>query len=200
MVMSGCAKDKYWRIESQLASGDMVDLNRVTRLPEWVSCQVVSPTELRLRNEEPILGGRPLIAGPVFEFFIMNATNAESTPLLNLFQIEAMTSTLLGKEVWTAPGWVIYPELKMTAVSTANPGYGLYTNFTIMLQTITEVPSGGSIRIIAPDDYYFGPVIETDASRYDPLVSEPSPQGAGQVTICHILRPENWSQPRDVKF
>ena len=88
---------------------------QVTRLPEWVSCQVVSPTEprtklkpvgpmacygsgmiwqdalaipgvgmlcmhlshhrmvypvsmrsksrLRLRNEEPILGGRPLIAG-----------------------------------------------------------------------------------------------------------------------------------------
>lgn len=65
---------------------------------------------------------------------------------------QAMTSTLLGKEaetclcmafgwtswnlvrstgkfwelqVWTAPGWVIYPELKLTAVSTANPGYGL---------------------------------------------------------------------------
>ncbi|CAK9070289.1 unnamed protein product [Durusdinium trenchii] len=175
-------------------------ISGVTRLPEWVSCQVVSPTELMLRNEEPILGGRPLIAGPVFEFFIMNATNAESTPLLNLFQIEAMTSTLLGKEVWTAPGWVIYPELTLTSVQTANPGYGLYTNFTIMLQTITEVPSGGSIRIIAPDDYYFGPVIETAATRYDPLVSEPSPQGAGQerpspnkVTICHILRTENWA-------
>ena len=28
-------------------------------------------------------------------------------------------------QVWTAPGWVIYPELKLTAVSTANPGYGL---------------------------------------------------------------------------
>jgi len=175
-------------------------ISGVTRLPEWVSCQVISPTELQLRNEEPILGGRPLIAGPVFEFFIMNATNAESTPLLNLFQIEAMTSTLLGKEVWTAPGWVIYPELKLTAVSTANPGYGLYTNFTIMLQTVTEVPSGGSVRIIAPDDYYFGPLIETAATRYDPLVSEPSPQGAGQerpspskVTICHILRPDNWA-------
>eukprot|EP00434_Breviolum_minutum_P006551 symbB.v1.2.005781.t4/scaffold289.1/size287290/26 len=173
-------------------------ISGVTRLPEWVSCQVISPTELQLRNEEPILGGRPLIAGPVFEFFIMNATNAESTPLLNLFQIEAIT--LLGKEVWTAPGWVIYPELKLTAVSTANPGYGLYTNFTIMLQTVTEVPSGGSVRIIAPDDYYFGPLIETAATRYDPLVSEPSPQGAGQerpspskVTICHILRPDNWA-------
>ncbi|CAJ1383539.1 unnamed protein product [Effrenium voratum] len=142
-----------------------------------------------LRNEEPILGGRPLIAGPVFEFFIMNATNAESTPLLNLFQIEAMTNSALGKEVgtgslgvWTAPGWVIYPELTLTSVQTANPGYGLpwYTNFTVTLQTVTEVPSGGSIRIIAPQDYYFGPVIETAATRYDPLVSEPSPQGAGQ--------------------
>ena len=30
------------------------------------------------------------VSGPVFEFFIMNATNAESTPLLNLFQIEAI--------------------------------------------------------------------------------------------------------------
>lgn len=27
------------------------------------------------------------------------------------------------------------------------------------------MPSGGSIRIIAPDDYYFGPVIETAATR-----------------------------------
>jgi len=175
-------------------------ISGVTRLPEWVSCQVVSSTELMLRNEEPILGGRPLIAGPVFEFFIMNATNAESTPLLNLFQIEAMTNSALGKEVWTAPGWVIYPELTLTSVQTANPGYGLYTNFTVTLQTVTEVPSGGSIRIIAPQDYYFGPVIETAATRYDPLVSEPSPQGAGQerppadkVTTCHILRPDNWA-------
>ena len=29
-------------------------------------------------------------------------------------------------EVWTAPGWVIYPELTMTSVETANPGYGLH--------------------------------------------------------------------------
>eukprot|EP00913_Durusdinium_trenchii_P001781 g1650.t2 len=179
-------------------------ISGVTRLPEWVSCQVVSPTELMLRNEEPILGGRPLIAGPVFEFFIMNATNAESTPLLNLFQIEAMTSTLLGKEVWTAPGWVIYPELTLTSVQTANPGYGLYTNFTIMLQTITEVPSAGfiiwggtSLLITMLAAWRSTP----DASPgYDPLVSEPSPQGAGQerpspnkVTICHILRTENWA-------
>lgn len=32
---------------------------------------------------------RLIASGPVFEFFIMNATNGESTPLLNLFQIEA---------------------------------------------------------------------------------------------------------------
>lgn len=175
-------------------------ISRVTRLPEWVSCRVVSSTELMLRNEEPILGGRPLISGPVFEFFVMNATNAESTPQLNLFQIEAITSTAMGKEVWTAPGWVIYPELTMTSVETANPGYGLYTNFTLTLQTVTEVPSGGSIRIIAPDDYYFGPLIETADTRYDPLESEPAPQGAGQerppaqrVTICHILRTMAWA-------
>eukprot|EP00931_Biecheleriopsis_adriatica_P064212 TRINITY_DN39027_c0_g1_i1.p1 TRINITY_DN39027_c0_g1~~TRINITY_DN39027_c0_g1_i1.p1 ORF type:complete len:2314 (+),score=334.39 TRINITY_DN39027_c0_g1_i1:107-7048(+) len=172
----------------------------VTRLPEWVSCKVVSTTELLLRNEEPILGGRPLISGPVFELFIVNASNPESTPLLNLFRIRAMTSTPLGQEVWTAPGWVIYPELTRTSVEVSNPGYGLYTNFTITMQTITEVPEQGSIRIIAPDDYYFGPVIETELTRYDPLVSEPAPQGAGQerppagkVTACHILRPDNWA-------
>ena len=28
-----------------------------------------------------------------------------------------------------------------------------------------KVPSGGSVRIIAPDDYYFGPLIETAATR-----------------------------------
>lgn len=115
-----------------------------------------------------------------------------------------------------------------------------------------KVPSGGSVRIIAPDDYYFGPLIETAATRtalrmwlrlviskhaqeemwrycvmadywyrhawydhcisiwkewpasshltcrwngsamwgYDPLVSEPSPQGAGQVS---------WRQTAEMK-
>jgi len=172
----------------------------VTRLPEWVSCKVISPRELMLRNEEAILGGRPLISGPVFEFHLMNASNPESTPQLNLFRVTAKTSAPLGQEVWTAPGWVVYPELTMTSVVVSNMGYGLYTNFSITLQTITEVPQYGSIRIIAPDDYYMGPVIETEATRYDPLVSEPSPQGAGEVrppadetTICHILRPDNWA-------
>eukprot|EP00933_Yihiella_yeosuensis_P044196 TRINITY_DN39290_c0_g1_i1.p1 TRINITY_DN39290_c0_g1~~TRINITY_DN39290_c0_g1_i1.p1 ORF type:complete len:1135 (-),score=188.56 TRINITY_DN39290_c0_g1_i1:127-3045(-) len=176
----------------------------VTRLPEWVSCQVVSPTELLLRNQEPILGGRPLIAGPVFELFIKNATNAQNTPMLNLFRVVAKTSSPLGREVWTAPGWTVFPELMRTSVVTSNPGYGLYTNFTITLQVITLVPQRGSILIKAPQDYYFGPVIETAATRYDPLVSMPPPQGAGEVrppagqtTICHILRPPDWQCPFD---
>lgn len=174
-------------------------ISGVTRLPEWVSCKVVSKTELMLRNEEPILGGRPLISGPVFEFFLMNASNPESTPQLNIFRIIAKTSTPSGQEQWVAPGWVIFPELKNTNVEVSNPGYGLYTNFSITLQSITEVPELGSIRIIAPDDYYFGPVIETLETRYDPLVSQPGPAGAGELrpdpdatTICHILRTENW--------
>ncbi|CAE8590604.1 unnamed protein product [Polarella glacialis] len=177
-------------------------ISGVTRLPEWVSCKVISPTELMLRNEEPILGGRPLISGPVFELFIKNASNPESTPQLNLFRIMAKTSTPLGQEVWTAPGWVVFPELTMTSVKVTNPGFGLYTNFTISMQTITEVPEQGSIRIVAPADHYFGPVIETETNRYDPLKSQPAPQGAGQIrpsedasTICHILRTPNWVCP-----
>eukprot|EP00930_Biecheleria_cincta_P055124 TRINITY_DN41486_c0_g1_i1.p1 TRINITY_DN41486_c0_g1~~TRINITY_DN41486_c0_g1_i1.p1 ORF type:complete len:2351 (-),score=301.60 TRINITY_DN41486_c0_g1_i1:61-7113(-) len=174
-------------------------ISGVTRLPEWVSCRVMSKGELMLRNEEPILGGRPLISGPVFEFFLMNASNPESTPQLNIFRIIAKTSTPAGQEEWVAPGWVIFPELTRTNVEVSNPGYGLYTNFTITLQTITEVPELGSIRIVAPDDYYFGPVRETPESAYNPLVAQPGPAGAGEsrpdpdvTTICHILRTPNW--------
>ena len=114
------------------------------------------------------------------------------------------------REVWTAPGWVIYPELTMTSVETANPGYGLHGPQTSpdgkccrsssanegtrtsplrfkllqrlsarlggskaaqvlldMVRLCRKVPSGGSIRIIAPDDYYFGPLIETADTRLD---------------------------------
>ena len=34
-----------------------------------------------------------------------------------------------------------------------------------MVRLCRKVPSGGSIRIIAPDDYYFGPLIETADTR-----------------------------------
>lgn len=174
-------------------------ISGVTRLPEWTTCSIISPTELRLKNEEPLLGGRPLMAGPVFEFFVKNATNAERTPPpgLNLFEIIAQTTTPLGQERWAADGWTIFPELKMTKVEVSNPGYGLYTNFTFTLQTITELPSSGKVRIVAPDDYFFGPLaLNTTLALYDPLVAEPPAQGVVDLRpspdedlVCHVLRP-----------
>lgn len=174
----------------------------VNGIPEWLVCRVASPTEVILTNTEPILGGRSLITGPVYEFFVKNVTNAQSTPDLNIFRIIASTTTPLGEEVWTTNGWTIFPVLTFTAVTSSNPGYGLYTNFTIQLQTITAVPSGGSIRIIAPPDYYFGPLIETNETMFNPLVAPPPYQGAGTQrpfpgvrTICHVLRPDGWICP-----
>lgn len=177
----------------------------VTALPDWMSCKVFKPpvNQVVLTNSEPLLGGRPLINGPVFEFFVQNATNAEATPApgLNLFRVAAKTMITYGVEEFAGDGWTIYPELLSTAVTSSNPGFSLYTNFTFTLQTVTAVPTGGSIRIVAPDDYYFGPLIETPATAYDPLVSVPAPQGAmnderptGSIS-CGVLRPSGWACP-----
>lgn len=177
-------------------------ISGVTRMPEWVSCTVVGPDEVVLRNTEPVLGGRPLMSGPVFEFFVKNVTNAEETPALNFFRIMAKTNQPSGREVWTAEGWVIYPELLRTSVASSNPGYGLYTNFTFVLQPVTMIPHHGGIQINAPPDYYFGPVIETATSYYDPLQALPPPQGVmevrpapGQAIGCQALRVPSWSCP-----
>jgi len=134
----------------------------------------------------------------------MNSTNAEATPApgLNLFTVEAQTLVDYGMEMFAGEGWTIYPELLLTQVDTSNPGFGLYTNFTFTLQTVTRVPGGGSIRIESPEDFYFGPLIETDENRYDPLVSAPPPQGAmldprpvGSIEGCGVLRPPGWICP-----
>lgn len=177
----------------------------VTRLPEWMVCRVLKgQNAVVLTNEEPLLGGRPLINGPVFEFFVKNVTNAEATPPdgLNLFRVEARTLIENGLEQFAGEGWTVYPELLMTQVTTSNPGYGLYTNFTFVLQTVSRVPGGGSIRIASPSDYYFGPLIETPATAYDPLVSAPAYQGAmlndrpsGDIDGCRVLRPVGWACP-----
>eukprot|EP00929_Paragymnodinium_shiwhaense_P034282 TRINITY_DN18674_c0_g1_i1.p1 TRINITY_DN18674_c0_g1~~TRINITY_DN18674_c0_g1_i1.p1 ORF type:complete len:2410 (-),score=547.03 TRINITY_DN18674_c0_g1_i1:144-7373(-) len=170
-------------------------ISGVTRLPEWMSCTVVSPTEIRLTNTESILGGRPLVAGPVFEFFVENVTNAQTTPDLNIFQIAAHTMTPLGKEVWIADGWVIFPELGQTRVMTSNPGYGLYTRFTFRMYILTEVPEKGTISVEAPPDYYFGPMLTTEETEYNPRVSLPPPQGENDLRPppdqwheCDVLR------------
>lgn len=179
-------------------------ISGVTRFPEWMSCRVESEDEVVLRNEESLLGGRPLINGPVFEVFVKNVTNAQSTPYLNFFKIIAKTTTPLGKEVWAADGYVVNPELENIAIGLTNPGYGLYTQFHIEMKTITEVPSRGSIRIVAPDDYVFGPVILTPETTTDPLDPLPPPQGISPprppvelARIVDVFRPTDWSCPLD---
>jgi len=180
----------------------------VTTLPEYISCEVDRTNNvIVLTNDEPVLGGRPLIYGPVYEFFLQNATNAQETPEdgLNLFKFMAYTLIDEGVEEFAAEGWTIYPELLETAVETSNPGFGLYTNFTFTFQTISLVPAGGSIRIVGPEDYYFGPLIEPVGYEYDPLESEPPPQIAleedrpvGEVDGCAVLRTSSWACPFEI--
>lgn len=168
----------------------------VTRMPEWMSCQVVSPQEIRLTNTESVLGGRPLIAEPIFQFFLKNVTNARKTPALNMFRITANTMAPMGKEVWIGEAWVIFPELQMTQVTSSNPGFGLFTTFTFRMSSITEVPERGFINVTAPADYYFGPLISTPETAYNPLSPYPPEQdalqirpGSDEVIPCTIMLP-----------
>jgi hypothetical protein len=174
-------------------------ISGVTRLPEWISCRVINPNMVQLKNEESILGGRPLISGPVYEVFVRNVTNPQSSPPLNIFRIVAKTSEELGQEVWSADGYVIFPELENIKVESTNEGFGLYTTFNIQVQVISEVPSRGSILITAPSDYYFGPVIFTPLTMNDPLNPLPPPSGvspprppASQITIVSLMRSKGW--------
>lgn len=179
----------------------------VTRMPEWIPCTVDRLSNaVVLLNDEPLLGGRPLINGPVYELFVMNATNGEETPPdgLNLYKVNAKTMVPGGMEEFAGDGWIIYPQLLMTSVETSNPGLGLYTNFTFTIQTVSLVPPGGSIQVIGPEDYYFGPLIESEGNEWDPLISAPPRQMAensdrptGDV-VCGVLRPTGWACPFDI--
>jgi hypothetical protein len=117
------------------------------------------------------------MAGPHFEFYVANCTNAERTPDLNIFQITAFTDTPLGREIWKADGWQIFPELRSTKVESSNPGFGLYSTFHFTLQTITEVPENGYVNVTAPIDYYFGPRITDETTAYNPRRPNPPYQG-----------------------
>lgn len=179
-------------------------ISGVTRLPEWISCNVATTSEVILKNEESILGGRPLIAGPVYEVFVRNVTNPQSSPPLNIFRIVARTTTPLGKEVWASDGYIILPELEEIKVESSNPAFGLYATFDIQMRVITQVPSRGSILITAPSDYYFGPVIFTEETQNDPLNPLPPPQGsspprppADQIIEVSVIRPPGWVCPMD---
>jgi len=180
-------------------------ISGVTRMPEWVSCNVdLKENTVVLKNEESILGGRPLISGPVYEVFVRNVTNSQSSPPLNIFRITALTFTPLGKEVWATDGYVIYPELEQVKIVSSNPAYGLYSTFHIQMKTITQVPSRGSILVTAPSDYYFGPVIFTAITQNDPLDPLPPQQGSSpprppplQQTVVSVIRPTGWVCPLD---
>merc|ERR1719424_1450769 len=179
-------------------------ISGVTRLPEWISCVVLSTGMLQLKNEESILGGRPLINGPVYEVFLRNVSNPQSTPHLNFFRVIAKTAQVLGVEVWAAEGFIIFPELEESRVTSTNEGYGLYATFDVQVKVITEVPSRGSIMITAPSDYYFGPVIFTPVTINDPLNPLPPPSGlspprppVGRQTIVTIMRSQRWMDGMD---
>mmetsp|Transcript_104385 Transcript_104385/g.164729 ORF Transcript_104385/g.164729 Transcript_104385/m.164729 type:complete len:2315 (-) Transcript_104385:164-7108(-) len=179
-------------------------ISGVTRLPEWISCVVTSTSTIQLKNDESLLGGRPLISGPVYEVFLRNVTNPVSSPYLNIFKIVAKTTEALGQEVWAADGYVIYPELTDVSVVSTNEAFGLYSTFKVEMRVITEVPPRGSILITAPSDYYFGPVILTATNFNDPLNPLPPPSGespprppAGQTVIVEIMRADGWTCPFD---
>jgi hypothetical protein len=176
----------------------------VTRMPEWMSCRVTDTSTIELKNTESLLGGRPLIAGPVYEVFVRNVTNPQSSPYLNLFKIVAKTTTGYGQEVWGTDGYIIYPELTQISVVSTNEAFGLYTTFQIQMKVITEVPARGSIKITAPGDYYFGPPIVTPTNFNDPRQSQPPPSGESPerppittVTAVEVLRPKGWTCPFD---
>eukprot|EP00927_Polykrikos_kofoidii_P086339 TRINITY_DN9640_c0_g1_i1.p1 TRINITY_DN9640_c0_g1~~TRINITY_DN9640_c0_g1_i1.p1 ORF type:complete len:2276 (+),score=290.72 TRINITY_DN9640_c0_g1_i1:1085-7912(+) len=201
-VRDGACRDEDPMLLARLFPKPLI--RGVTRLPEYVSCQVVKEDELVLMNTESVLGGRPLIAGPVFEFFVKNSTNAQSTPDVNLFIINAFTGPPTRKEVWVSDGWIIFPELLDTYVSSSNPGFGLYSTFTISLKSVTEVGPRGSVVVEAPDDYYFGPMLTTPETAYNPLRSMPPPQGESperpppdEWHECEVLRPPDWYCPFD---
>eukprot|EP00400_MALV-I_sp_L67-5_P000810 gene810-351_t len=150
-----------------------------TRLPSYISCKIVSDTEIVLKNEDPERGGRPLMNGPTYEFVVINTKNPQSTPQLNLWRITTNPDAGTGElqEVWAVDGQKIAPELVDTFVRTSNPGAGLRTEFTMAMTVITEVPEGGSIMIqSSAADYYFGPKLE-DGLIHDHLSSIPPPSG-----------------------
>jgi hypothetical protein len=170
-------------------------ISGVISLPEWMECRVEG-TSLTLTNTESVLDGRSLETVQIFEFFVQNVTNPPSVPDVNQFFIVAETDAELGQEAWAADAWQLYPQLTECSVTSSNPSYSLYTNFTFRLGTVTSVPTGGSLQIVGPDDYYFGPIL---GYVDDLLVSIPSRQGFvderpsdSQVVTCSLLRPEDW--------
>ena len=98
------------------------------------------------------------------------------------------------QEVWSTDGVQIAPELVDTFVRSLNRGAGLLTEFEFALTVITEVPEGGSIKIVAPAPDYFMNHEEL-ASEYvdDPLSSTPPP-------VEEKFGEQNFRVLRDAKF
>jgi hypothetical protein len=196
---SRCTFEKEKDLSAQFPPTLIKDM---TRLPEWVTCQILNRHQVLLKNNEPVRGGRPVINGPTYEVFISNVSNPQKTPELNLWQIEAHTTAPFGKEVWAINGYEIFPELTYATVKSSNPAVGLFTNFTFKLQTVTDMPEGGSFKIIAPkEDYYFGPRLKfEDMEVWDDLSSIPQPSGNSPprpdkeaVNSCNVMRTEDFT-------
>jgi len=170
-------------------------ISGVIPLPEWMECHVEG-TSVKLTNAESVLDGRSLETIQVFEFFVQNVTNPPSVPDVNNFFIVAETDTEFGQEAWATDAWELFPQLTDCSVTSSNPSYSLYTNFTFSLGTVTSVPAGGSIQIVGPGDYYFGPIL---GYVDDLLESIPPSQGMvderpsnSQLVACSLLRPADW--------
>jgi hypothetical protein len=152
-----------------------------TTLPEYVKCRVSESNVIRILNTSggpSGRGGRTLMAGPTYEVLIADVTNPNATPELNIWGIQAHTTSEFGIETWANEGYKIFPELTKATVSSSNPGVGLFTKFTIEAGTLTRIPVGGSIFITAPrQDFYFGPRLPLPNQNYDPLDSSPPPAG-----------------------
>ncbi|CAD7933065.1 unnamed protein product [Amoebophrya sp. A25] len=172
----------------------------ITRLPEYVSCHVISHNQIRIVNTEKLRGGRTLMAGPVYEFLVDEIQNPPRTPFTasNLWRIVANTTTPLGQEVWATEGWTIFPELVTTELMSSNPANGLFTTFTVRVAVLTQVPGQGSILLRAPrQDFYFGDRLAFDGPPPDLLNSIPRASGGspprptlGSEESCTITAPE----------
>lgn len=122
----------------------------VAKLPEqYIRCEILNRNQIRIVNFDNVRGGMSLMAGPVYEFIVEEIINPSKTPTTrsNLWGVEAKTSTPLGQETWANEGYVIYPELAMTSITSTNPAKGLFTTFDIGISVLTAVPGGGSVFV-----------------------------------------------------
>ncbi|CEL97737.1 unnamed protein product [Vitrella brassicaformis CCMP3155] len=166
-----------------LETSDMLQDDEVLPLPRKVTCEVVSSRELLLvyRDAEA-----PMPAGVKFQFVVM-ARNAQVTPQLNWWRIEAQT--LAGQEISAKMGFEIIPELDDTLVYSSNPGAGLFTQFVFSFRSVRSIPPGGLLTYQAfVSDFYFGPRLEpTDELDQETGVLNGTESGAAESSLFSAI-------------